>query len=114
MCGVDRAPGLSPHSPGPLRDRGRSTWRPRASNVVEQSDFEHSTPGLSALLAATKRCDARTTPTRCSEATMTMTEFLSYLLDHDSSHELALELADVHRLRVRQSERAGESELVPA
>jgi hypothetical protein len=45
---------------------------------------------------------------------MTMTEFLSYLLDHDSSHELALELADVHRLRVRQSERAGESELVPA
>jgi hypothetical protein len=45
---------------------------------------------------------------------MTITEFFSYLLDRDSSHELALELADIYRFRVRQSRRAAESELVPA
>jgi hypothetical protein len=52
--------------------------------------------------------------TRPSEATMTITEFFSYLLDCDSSRELALEFADIYRFRVRQSERAAESELVPA
>jgi hypothetical protein len=45
---------------------------------------------------------------------MTITDFFSYLLDHDSSHKLALDLADIYRFRVRQSERPVESERVPA
>ena len=45
---------------------------------------------------------------------LTITEFVSYLMDHDSTRGLALELAGIYRCRVLQSERAVESELVPA
>ena len=51
---------------------------------------------------------------RSAEATMTTSEFFSYLLERDASRTLAVELADVYRARVALSQGAAESNLVRA
>jgi len=45
---------------------------------------------------------------------MTITEFFSYLLERDTSHKLAIELAAVYRAHVALSQVARESNRVPA